>query len=147
MACRTAFLRAVVATSSFGERLRVLRGAADLTIESLAERSGVSTRTISDIERGVSFAPQRRTVAAIADGLALVAGDREALLRAARIRRQSTNDGQRSSALAPHRVVDFTGREQEITEILAFLKPREVPPQSAPVVVVSGPPGMGKTAS
>jgi DNA-binding XRE family transcriptional regulator len=46
-------------------------GAARLTLEQLAEMSGVSARTLSDMERGRSKGPQHRTVTALADTLAL----------------------------------------------------------------------------
>jgi DNA-binding XRE family transcriptional regulator len=55
----------------FGEVLRDHRRAARLTLEQLAEVSGVSTRTLSDMERGRSKGPQHRTVTALADALAL----------------------------------------------------------------------------
>src|SRR5579863_10624291 len=44
---------AVDAAPSFGERLWRLRLAAGLTQEDLAERAGVSARSISDFERGL----------------------------------------------------------------------------------------------
>jgi pimeloyl-ACP methyl ester carboxylesterase len=57
--------------SILGGLLRAARVAADLTLEALAERSGVSARTISDIERGVSTRPRRATTYALADALGL----------------------------------------------------------------------------
>ena len=48
----------------FGEVLRGHRRAARLTLEQLAEVSGVSARTLSDMERGRSKGPQHRTVTA-----------------------------------------------------------------------------------
>jgi transcriptional regulator with XRE-family HTH domain/tetratricopeptide (TPR) repeat protein len=121
------------------------RLAADLTLEALAERSGVSVRTISDIERGVSVAPQRRTVEAIATGLQLDGQQRDAILREARARRAVPAEGQRATAVAPHRVSDFTGREREITEVVSLLAPTEA--GDCPPVMISGPPGIGKTTS
>ncbi|MEV4352745.1 helix-turn-helix transcriptional regulator, partial [Actinoplanes sp. NPDC049596] len=64
----------------FGALLRRLRIAADLTLEQLAEASGVSDRGISDMERGVSRSPRARTLEAIADGLGLDRAGRERLL-------------------------------------------------------------------
>ena len=55
----------------FGEVLRGHRRAARLTLEQLAEVSGVSARTLSEMERGRSQGPQHRTVTALADALAL----------------------------------------------------------------------------
>ncbi len=131
---------------SLGEQLRSHRLAADLTLEGLAEKSGISARSLSDIERGVSQAPHRRTLEAIAAGLDLPPPQREALFRESRARRAVPAEGQRASAVAPHRVADFTGREREVAEISAMLTAaRSTPPPAA--VVVTGPPGIGKTTS
>ncbi|MFJ3209871.1 MULTISPECIES: helix-turn-helix domain-containing protein [Streptomyces] len=69
---------------AFGALLRELRLAASLTIEGLAEASGVSVRGIGDLERGRRTAPQRRIVAALAEGLMLPAPQRQYLLSVAR---------------------------------------------------------------
>ncbi|MGY4856503.1 helix-turn-helix domain-containing protein [Cryobacterium sp. AP23] len=135
------------APTTLAATLRTLRLAADLTLEGLAERSGISARTISDIERGVSIAPQRRTAVAIARGLGLDAAAADAFLRAARARRAGPSDGPRASAIAPHRLPDFTGREQEIADLAALLVTRTETAVSPLVVVVCGPPGIGKTTS
>src|ERR671924_923844 len=63
----------------FGALLRAYRVAADLSQEELAERAHLSHRTISDLERGVTTAPYRDTVAQLADALELAASDRAAL--------------------------------------------------------------------
>src|SRR5438445_12105883 len=62
----------------FGERLRDLRRAAGLTQEQLAERAGVSPRSISGLERGEGGTPRRDTVALLVRALGLVGVDREA---------------------------------------------------------------------
>jgi transcriptional regulator with XRE-family HTH domain len=54
-----------------GPLLRDWRRAAGLTQEELADRSGLSVRAISDLERGRSTRPHRRSVALIADALGL----------------------------------------------------------------------------
>jgi transcriptional regulator with XRE-family HTH domain/tetratricopeptide (TPR) repeat protein len=133
--------------STLAATLRTLRLAADLTLEGLAEQSGISARAISDIERGVSTAPQRRTAVAIAQGLGLDTATTDAFLRAARARRRMPADGPRSAAIAPHRLPDFTGRDREIDDLGALLG---TPPEnavSALVIVVCGAPGIGKTTS
>ncbi len=71
----------------FGALLRRLRLDASLTLEALAEASGVSVRGIGDLERGRVATPQRRTVAALADGLRLDGTERERLLAVARVGR------------------------------------------------------------
>ena len=134
----------VNATRTLAEQLRELRLAADLTLEGLAECSGVSVRTLSDIERGVSVAPQRRTVEAIIDGLGLEPHERDAFLREARARRAVPVPGQ-ESAVAPRRVPDFTGRDREVAEIVSLLG--RSPAGTSSPVVIAGPPGVGKTSS
>lgn len=127
-----------------GALLRRHRQDADLTIEDLAAASGVSDRGIGDIERGVSRGPQHRTVQALADALALGPDDRAALLRVARAgRRRTTATAAPAHALPlPRRVTDFTGREVERVALAAALGAGA---DGAPVALVTGPPGFGKT--
>src|SRR5579883_1742869 len=68
--------------ASFGVLLRRYRQGAGLTQEALGERAGLSARGISDLERGVSRAPQRETAARLADALALSPAARKQLLAA-----------------------------------------------------------------
>ncbi|MEV5759539.1 helix-turn-helix domain-containing protein [Streptomyces tendae] len=132
----------------FGALLRELRLAASLTIEGLAETSGVSVRGIGDLERGRRAAPQQRTVAALADGLGLGEAERERLLAAARSGRTPgySPTGVRSF---PRGIDDFTGREKEISQLADLARPPADDGPQAParptVVVISGPPGAGKT--
>ncbi|KPI30629.1 NB-ARC domain protein [Actinobacteria bacterium OV320] len=128
--------------AAFGALLREFRLAASQTIEGLAEASGVSVRGIGDLERGRRAAPQRRTVAALADGLGLAEAPRERLLTAARAGRDG---GYRPVGVRafPRGVDDFVGREGELAR-LAALAEREAVAQPV-VVAVSGPPGTGKT--
>src|SRR6476469_4124915 len=55
----------------FGEVLRNHRRAAGLTQEELAERAGVSPRSISGLERGEGATPRRDTVAQLVQALGL----------------------------------------------------------------------------
>ncbi|WP_073499347.1 ATP-binding protein [Actinacidiphila paucisporea] len=128
--------------AGFGILLRQARLAASLTIEALAEASGVSVRGIGDLERGRRATPQRGTVAALADGLGLGEAERERLLAAARSGRNPRHAPAGLLAL-PRGIDDFVGREAELIR-LAALAGRQ--PTGLPVVVaVSGPPGAGKT--
>ncbi|GGJ70775.1 hypothetical protein GCM10010121_096760 [Streptomyces brasiliensis] len=136
----------------FGALLRELRLAASLTLEGLAEASGVSVRGIGDLERGRRAAPQRRTVAALADGLGLGEAERERLLTAARAGR---NPGYSPTGVRsfPRGIDDFTGREQEVKHLadlaqrITAARQDDSPanPARPTVVVISGPPGAGKT--
>src|SRR5688572_32793514 len=70
--------------SDFGGLLRRYRVAAGLTQEELAERAGVSTRGISDLERGAHGLPRKDTLQLLLDALALSPTDRAALVATAR---------------------------------------------------------------
>ncbi|MBT0993561.1 helix-turn-helix domain-containing protein [Cellulomonas sp. DKR-3] len=143
---------------SLGAALRHLRTSRDLTLERLAELSTVSARTISDIERGVSTGPQRRTVELLCDALDLSPDDRTAVLSAARAGRvrggtsgpptsgtPTSNPPTSVPVALPRAVADFTGRGRE-RELVAAHLASGTAAGSSPVVVVSGPPGFGKTA-
>nr|WP_314842285.1 helix-turn-helix domain-containing protein [uncultured Microbacterium sp.] len=130
--------------SSFGMHLRDLRLSADMTLESLAERSLVSDRTISDIERGVSVSPRRATLDALATALGLDATQRQMFLRAARANRKSLARGIEGASPLPLRVNDFTGREREVVAVVEALG-RTYDNAVAPVIALTGAPGLGKT--
>lgn len=132
-------------TESLGPLLRRYRHEADLTLERLSELSGVSDRTISDIERGASHGPQRRTVDLLADGLGLQPGAREALLAAARAGRHRPTTGTRSPLPLPRAVADLVGRDAELAAVAEHVTSGRGGAPS-PLVVLSGSAVMGKTA-
>src|ERR687897_3851295 len=68
----------------FGELLRHYRLAAGLTQEALAERAGLSTRGVSDLERGARGLPRKDTLRLLLQALDLSPADRAALIAAAR---------------------------------------------------------------
>lgn len=129
---------------SFGSVLRDLRQRERLTMEELAEASGVSVRGIGDMERGRSRVPQRRTVVALAEGLGLADDEREALLAAARAARPTRGVAVTGTVVPPRSVGDFTGREPELALIREAAE-RARAGGEVSVWVVSGPPGCGKT--
>jgi tetratricopeptide (TPR) repeat protein/transcriptional regulator with XRE-family HTH domain len=133
-----------VGETDLGALLRRHRQGADLTIEELSAASGVSDRGIGDIERGVSRGPQRRTVEALADALHLAADDRALLLRVARTGRRRPGTGTPHALPLPRRVPDFVGRATERGALAAALGVAR-PGEAAPVAVVTGPPGFGKS--
>ncbi|MFK4804620.1 helix-turn-helix domain-containing protein [Microbacterium sp. ZW CA_36] len=128
------------------ELLRQHRRDADLTLEGLAERSGVSDRTISDIERGISLGPRRGTMLALADALELRDDERERFLASARAGRMPAAPDARSVDIEPHRLADFMGRESEILSVVAQLDPTGAAGDLAAPVVLHGAPGVGKTS-
>ncbi|MFJ7068723.1 helix-turn-helix domain-containing protein [Streptomyces sp. NPDC101115] len=129
---------------SFGAVLRGLRQRGRLTMEELAEASGVSVRAIGDMERGRSRVPQRRTVVALAEGLGLTDDERDALLTTARAARPTRAVTVAGTVVPPRSVGDFTGREAELA-LLREAAGRAPADGDASAWVVSGPPGCGKT--
>lgn len=125
-----------------GAQLRAIRLDRGLTLEQLAEISGVSVRGISDIERGVRDRPRHSTLEALADALRIDPGTRRELAReqARRTRAESP-----AESVQPHRVRDFVGREAEFHTIAEHLAPAADDGTPRTVIVV-GPPGVGKTA-
>ncbi|MFF5492666.1 helix-turn-helix domain-containing protein [Streptomyces aquilus] len=125
--------------TAFGVTLRSLRRATRLTLEELAGLSGVSVRALGDMERGRSRGPQRRTVEALADALALDPEQRD------RLRRLADAGRDRGGAAPPpyllRTVPDFTGREDELATLAALA----ADPARTRGVVLFGPGGQGKT--
>ncbi|MEU5217380.1 NB-ARC domain-containing protein [Streptomyces sp. NPDC020807] len=130
---------------SFATVLRGLRQRGRLTMEELAEASGVSVRAIGDMERGRSLVPQRRTVVALAEGLGLTDEEREALLSTARAARPTRAVAAAGTVVPPRSVGDFTGREPELAVLRGAAERSRTGGGESSVWVVSGPPGCGKT--
>jgi class 3 adenylate cyclase/tetratricopeptide (TPR) repeat protein/DNA-binding XRE family transcriptional regulator len=72
---------------TFGDLLRTLRRAAGLTQAELAERANLSSRGLSDLERGINRSPRRETLLALADTFGLAQDDRARFFESARRRR------------------------------------------------------------
>ncbi|MFF7768506.1 helix-turn-helix domain-containing protein [Streptomyces massasporeus] len=137
-------------TAPFGRLLRGMRQSRRLTIEELAEASGISGRAIGDMERGRSRRPHRGTITALAQGLDLDEAAHADLLAAARAARPGTRPAEFARAsphTLPRGVRDFVGRQAELAVLRALAheaaEGRGVAP---PAAVVSGPPGSGKTS-
>jgi predicted ATPase/DNA-binding XRE family transcriptional regulator len=101
---------------AFGAQLKRQRLSAGLTHESLAERAGLSPRTISDLERGVSRRPHRDTLELLIRALDLSAAERSALESAAWASAMGpvdlTTSGREAGSVPVH-LTSFIGREQE----------------------------------
>lgn len=123
---------------SFAHLLRQRRRQAGLTQQDLAQRSGVSARAISDLERGINRRPQRETAAMLAGGLGLSGGERERFLETAR--RPSWEEGDAMLLPLPTPAKPLLGREDELRAIEAALADDGVR-----VLTLTGPGGVGKT--
>jgi transcriptional regulator with XRE-family HTH domain/tetratricopeptide (TPR) repeat protein len=122
---------------TFGALLRRYREAAALSQEGLAERAGLSAVTISALERGTRRTPHLTTVDVLATALALDATDRAALVAAAR--------PERVAPFSADDPVPLVGRTRELALLDDFLTSSREPLGSAPVLLLAGEQGMGKT--
>jgi predicted ATPase/DNA-binding XRE family transcriptional regulator len=105
--------------NAFSQQVLAMRLAAGLTQEVLAERSGLSVRTIGDLERGRRPVPYPATARVIADALELVGEQRERLLEAL-IRERRIRDERSLTTYTPAPVDDepaILGRDDEIAAI------------------------------
>ncbi len=139
-----------MSTTAFGDFLRFYRSRVPLTQEELAERTGLSTRAISDVERGRTLSPQFRSVQLLVGGLGLDDGEAAeftALARASRAtaahQRPDTSSGALSSL--PPVLVELIGRDAERQVLDGFAA--DAASSSRPrIAVVHGAPGTGKSA-
>ena len=142
--------------------LRRHRMAAGLTQEELAERSGLSVRAISNIERGRTAGPYSRSVRMLADALSLPDHAREQLLQAARITQADQPEGPSRSGPTlqpdavpgwpvprqlPPAIGSFVGRTDEMTALSALVGLADKGSSGAVVAAaIVGTAGVGKTA-
>src|SRR5215471_13646293 len=126
--------------TTFGALLKRYRMAAGLTQEALAERASLSTRAVSDLERGLSRAPRYDTLDLLTKAMHLEAEPRAALFAAARPAVAGENAQAAPLQVLPFPPTALLGREQEIAQALGFLQERGVC-----LLTVTGPGGVGKT--
>lgn len=133
--------------SSDGGDVRRWRRAVGLTQEELAERSGLSVRTIRELERGRTERPYRRTVESVAAALDLNEVDTTRLLSATRglPPDRDVPAGRPVPAQLPWAVGHFTGRATVQRHLDDLLVAGSCPGQLV-VSVLTGMPGVGKTA-
>ena len=131
--------------------LRVLRERALLSQEQLAERAGLSVRTVVGLESGRVRRPQGDSVRLLADALGLTGSERVALVAAARSGPGSAAAHARTPAHSPvpaqlpADLVEFTGRRAELDALDAILG-RDGERPAAVVLAIAGAAGVGKTA-
>ncbi len=138
-----------------GRRLRQARLAAMLTLEELADSSGVSVRAISDLERGRTGRPFPRTVRLLASALDLPGFAVGELVATSRRAGFSVTAGQPeragrlapvASAQLPAGARDFGGRTAELTLLTSWLDEAGGSVGSVPIMAIGGSAGVGKTA-
>jgi transcriptional regulator with XRE-family HTH domain len=147
---------------TFAVLLKRHRVAAGLTQEALAERAGISTRTVSDLERALAQAPHRDTVARLGAALDLTEQEAPAFFAAVtRTRGPATGVAlsrepmpasgaarfaARGQKAPPHhdghnfplQLTSFVGREQEVATVSERLATERL-------VTLTGAGGVGKT--
>lgn len=148
---------------SFAALLRQLRTEADLTQEELAEKAGISIRSISDLERGINQTARRDTARLLAEALELSGQARVAFDAVARGKAvgyaPADHDGAGAEALGfaaatktlPRDIASFTGRVAELSQLVAAVDAASASGQAASggvvdVCAIGGMAGIGKTA-
>jgi predicted ATPase/DNA-binding XRE family transcriptional regulator len=124
---------------SLAELLHRFRSAAALSQEALAERAGLSTRTVSDVETGFAKSPRLVTIMLLAEGLGLDDGDRARLQEAAR---KAPSRAARGTGPPPLPLAQpLVGRSGDVAAASELLNRKGVR-----LVTLCGPAGVGKTS-
>lgn len=126
--------------SQFGGRVRALRVAVALTQAELAERSGISERTVSDLERGLRHSVYASTARQLAAALGIGADDLAEFLRTAGGASGSAASIGGATAGLPRPITPILGRRAELAAIRRLIRRHDVR-----LVTVLGPGGIGKT--
>jgi len=130
---------------AFGVVLKRLRLAAGLTQEALAERSGLSSKAVSGLERDPTRTPRLETITLLADALDLDRAERADLLAAARPESASPATLPRPPAQVlrqrlPRPLTPLIGRTQDVERVAGHLQQDD-----RQLVTLVGPGGVGKT--
>lgn len=127
--------------SQLGGLLRAWRKRALLTQEQLAERTGLSERTIRRLESGAIAQPRGASVEVLADALRLTADERSTIIEAAVGRRAAPPHAARVPAQLPFDVGGFAGRQAELATLDDLRTSRP-----GTLALICGMTGVGKTA-
>lgn len=146
----------------FGVRLGAFRRSAGLSQQELAERSGLSVRAISNLERGRTRWPHPDSVHRLADALGLrdqarvgfiaVAGRRlvptgTSAAEASDERPARPGHGPAVPQQLPCSVRQFAGRQSELAALSGLLdRAGAAAPHAVVISAIGGTPGVGKTA-
>ncbi len=141
----------------FAGLLRQLRAGARLTQEELAEAAGISTRAVSDLERGVNRTAHKDTAKLLAEALGLDGPAAQLFVAAARGRAPAEEvlaalqGGVRGTLAAaatralPRDTASFTGRAAELDGLLGEIGGLEAVAGVIGIHAIDGMAGIGKT--
>jgi transcriptional regulator with XRE-family HTH domain len=141
----------------FGGLLRRLRDDAGLTQEELAEAAGVSPRSVSDLERGITRTARKDTALLLAGALGLDGPARDSFVAAARGRgpseavlaaRLETPPGAFAATATralPRDTAAFTGRQAELARLVAAVDGLSQNGGVVGIHAIDGMAGIGKT--
>lgn len=124
--------------AAFGRLLREARQRSLLTLEGLAEASGVSVRAISDMERGQSL-PRQATLGELMDALGLDEDERRRFVETSRRRK-----GQVPRQLPPD-LATFRGRKEALAAVHGLTSQVAGGPGHVVISAIGGMAGVGKT--
>ncbi|MFN8526975.1 MAG: AAA family ATPase [Chloroflexota bacterium] len=127
-----------MASRPFSEALRDYRLRAGLTQEALAERASLSTRAISDLERGLKHAPRLATLNLLCEALQLSPTERATFSLAARSPEPRAHAAARASNTVHESAL--IGRDPELQLI-----GRALDGGGPPILAIAGEPGIGKS--
>lgn len=146
---------------SLGELLVRLRNMTGLTQEELAAASGLSVRSISDLERGRVSRPRRRSVELLAAALGVDPAQTSALIAIARgappkwpdrvagnpanVPEPAPRQVRVPPRQLPNRARGFAGRSAELKTLSGWLDDDGHTDHRVAVLTIAGPPGVGKT--
>jgi LuxR family maltose regulon positive regulatory protein len=135
---------------AFGDLLRWHRVLAGMSQEELAERALLSTRAISDLERGVKRTPRRDTVKMLVRALELSGESQTAFVTAARkpAARRSARPAARAPADVSHALVTTKVRPPRLRQGLVprpRLRAALTRSEDRRLTLISAPAGFGKT--
>lgn len=149
----------VTDAAAFGAWLRSCRQSAGLSQEQLAERAALSTDAVSDLERGGTNYPHRRSLQRLADALALQGEARMEFLALGRWRAGSpaidptpeepvpkADKAPIVPRQLPAPVRQFVGRQRELAALTGLLDRGNSAPAAVVISAIAGTAGVGKTA-